>query len=183
MDVTGDYTTTIASGSASSDHWLTPEQVSRARARGRGGARPGSTAAAANLEAPSAGTAPMFSWLVISCGEEGGEGFKLLANDDATASDVPFAPGTYSIAPGFLTATEDRSEFSAIVDVGEPDRLFALTAGTVTITRFDDRVVRGTVSMQLERSPAAGAIERARLAGSFELPCSGGDLCRTGAEG
>ena len=183
LGVTGDYTTTIASGEASSDHWLTRDQVSRARARGGGGVRPGSTAGGAGLPEPAAGTAPMFNWLVISCGEEGGEGFKLLANDDATATDIPFAPATYSIAPGFLSATEDRSELSAIVDVGEPDRLFALTAGTVTITGFDETGVRGTVSMQLERTPTAGAVERARLTGHFELPCSGGDLCRTGAEG
>jgi len=175
VTVTGDYSTTIAQGSASSDHWLSEQEVADAL---RDAMATQASSAAGDSLPVGAGVAPVFSWLVISCGDSGGEGFSLLANTGATASDVPFGPGTYSITPGFLSGSEDRTQFSAIVDVGDGERMFSLTSGTIEITKFDASGVAGTVEMELEQSFSDGTPKRAALVGEFEFPCSGGARCQ-----
>ena len=175
VTVSGDYSTTIGQGSASSDHWLSDQEVAEALQDTL--ATQASSAARDTLPS-GADIAPVFSWLVISCGDPSGEGFSLLANAGATAADVPFGPGTYAITPGFLSGSEDRTQFSAIVDVGDGERMFSLTSGTIEITTFDSSGVIGTVEMQLEQSLAGGTPKRAVLAGAFEFPCSGGARCQ-----
>ncbi len=175
VTVTGDHSTTIAKGSASSDHWLSDQEIADAR-HDTSATQPisdtGDTSQAA------ATVAPVFSWLVISCGDSSGEGFSVLANAGASAGDVPFGPGTYSITPGFLSGNEDRKQFSAIVDIGDGERMFSLTSGTIEITKFDPSGVAGTVEMELEQSFSGGAPKRAVLAGTFEFPCLGGARCQ-----
>ena len=173
--VTGDYATTIGQGSASSDHWLSDEEVADAR---RDAAVTSTSSVAGGTVPVVAGVAPVFNWLVISCGDPNGEGFSLLANAGATASDVPFGPGTYSIAPGFLSGSEDRTQFSAIVDVGDGDRMFSLKSGPIEIIKFDSSGVAGTVEMQLEQSSSGGTPKQAVLVGDFEFSCSGGARCQ-----
>lgn len=175
VTVTGDHSTTIAQGSASSDHWLSDQEIADAR-HDTSATQPSSDAG----DTPTAGAtvAPVFSWLVISCGDSSGEGFSVLANAGATAVDVPFGPGTYSITPGFLSGSEDRTQFSAIVDIGDGERMFSLTSGTIEITTFDPSGVAGTVEMQLEQSFSGGTPKRAVLVGTFEFPCSGGARCQ-----
>ena len=175
VTVSGGYSTTIGQGSASSDHWLSDQEVADARHDTL--TTQGSSAAGDTLPTGAA-IAPVFSWLVISCGDPSGEGFSLLANAGATAADVPFGPGTYAITPGFLSGSEDRTQFSAIVDVGDGERMFSLTSGTIEITKFDSSGVVGTVEMQLEQSLAGGTPKRAVLVGVFEFPCSGGARCQ-----
>jgi hypothetical protein len=176
LTVTGDHSTTIAAGSASSDYWLTPEQVALARdaLAETTVSADGETMGAA---APDDGVAPVFNWLVINCGDEQGEGLSILANTDATSEDVPFGPGRYVIAPGFLSGSEDRTQFSAVVNVGVGSEVYALTAGTIDVTRFDASGVAGSVSMDVELSLADGTTKHATLSGTFEFGCSGGDAC------
>lgn len=175
VTVTGDHSATIAQGSASSDHWLSDQEIADARHDTL--ATQASSPAGDTLPV-GASVAPVFSWLVISCGDSSGEGFSVLANAGATAGDVPFAPGTYSITPGFLSGSEDRTQFSAIVDVGDGERMFSLASGTIEITKFDPSGVAGTVEMQLEQSFSGGTPKRAALVGTFEFPCSGGARCQ-----
>ena len=176
VTVTGDHSTTIGQGSASSDHWSSDQEIADARHD-----TSATRSSSPNGDTPQAGAAvaPVFNWLVISCGDSSGEGFSLLANAGATAVDVPFGPGTYSITPGFLSGSEDRTQFSAIVDIGDGERMFSLTSGTIEITRFDPSGVAGTVEMQLEQSFSGSTPKRAVLGGGFEFPCSGGGRCQT----
>jgi hypothetical protein len=176
VTVTGDYSTTIAKGSASSDHWLSEQEVADAR---DDTVTTQANSTAGNTLPVAADVAPVFSWLIISCGDSSGEGFSLLANAGASADDVPFGPGTYAITPGFLSGSEDRTQFSAIVDVGDGERMFSLTSGTIEITKFDSSGVAGTVEMELEQSFSGGTPKRAVLVGEFEFPCSGGARCQT----
>jgi hypothetical protein len=175
VTVTGGYSTTIAQGSASSDHWLSDQEVADARLEALATQ---TSSATGNTLSDGADIAPVFSWLVISCGDSRGEGFSVLANAGATAGDVPFGPGTYAITPGFLSGSEDRTQFSAIVDVGDGARMFSLTSGTIEITKFDSSGVAGTVEMQLEQPLSGGTPKRAVLVGGFEFPCSGGARCQ-----
>lgn len=175
VTVSGDYTTTITQGTASSDHWLGDEEVAEALLDAEN--TPGTSAA---VSQPSVeGAAPVFNWLVISCGDSEGQGFSLLANANATATDVPFGPGSYAITPGFLSGSEDRTQFSAIVDVGDGELIFSPTSGVIDITRFDASGVAGTVTMELEQSLPQGTPKRASLVGTFDLPCTGGAGCAT----
>jgi hypothetical protein len=175
VTVTGGYSTTIAQGSASSDHWLSDQEIADAR---HDTLATQTSSTGSDTLPVGADIAPVFSWLVISCGDPSGEGFSLIANAGATAGDVPFGPGTYAITPGFLSGSEDRTQFSAIVDVGDGERMFSLTSGTIEITKFDSSGIVGTVEMQLEQSLTGGTPKRAVLVGGFEFPCSGGARCQ-----
>ena len=81
-----------------SDHWLSDQEIADAR-HDTSATQP--ISADGDTSPAAAGRRTVFSWLVISCGDLSGEGFSLLANAGASAGDVPFGPGTYSITPGF----------------------------------------------------------------------------------
>ena len=99
----GDHSTTIAKGSASSDHWLSDQEIADAR-HDTSATQPISTRVT-----PAAATVSRVQLArhLVWRSERRGL-LRARHRAGASAGDVPSGPGTYSITPGFLSGNEDR---------------------------------------------------------------------------
>jgi hypothetical protein len=120
---------------------------------------------------------PRLFILIINC--YNGNEFTVSLNPsvDATYADVPFEPGTYTIAGGSAIGSDASStEFTALVTIG--DGLYDLSEpGQLVISRWDEEGIEGSFSFAATESFAEGAPKNVSVEAKFEFDCVGGSRC------
>ncbi|AKF84919.1 hypothetical protein SAMN05443572_1011109 [Myxococcus fulvus] len=157
--------------SATSDHWLSPEEMRAIyeKIHSRMKADPKKAqAAAAKLAAKGTMSGPL-SIHCISAGGIQSASLSILSGQN-TKESVPFKPGAYPL----VTLDEKPGELPVALRLKGVNYMLTVP-GVLVLTRFDGRGVAGTFKFTARTHSSANkkdVTERTiRVEGSFDLPC------------
>ena len=166
VQISGDLEYQIVGGStpesASSDYWLSDDQLRAALEFGGNGTD-------ADLDAALDNGQMVTVLLQIACGDMSELGVLLSTAGGTTRSAVPFGPGNYDLVGGLFS---DQPGITGALTV-PGDQLFGISAGDLVIDRFDEHGVAGRFEFEAEeRFVPDGSTPRVLLIeGEFDLPC------------
>lgn len=158
--------------SATSDHWVSPEEMGQllAKVASRSKKDPNKTQAA--LERQAARGAGLVGPLSVHCisTSNGALGSLSILPGTNTKESVPFKPGQYTL----VTFEEKRGQLPVAL------RLKGITymltePGVLVLTRFDSTGVAGTFTFNARTHDSANkpgvTVRNIQVTGSFDIPC------------
>ncbi|MFY2560156.1 hypothetical protein ACN469_21275 [Corallococcus terminator] len=158
--------------SATSDHWLSPEEMRQLLAKVASKSKKASNKTQVALEKQAARGGGMMGPLSLHCisASDGALGSLSILPGTNTQESIPFKPGTYPL----VTFEEKRGQLPVALRLKGINYMLT-EPGVLVLTRFDGTGVAGTFTFNArthdaENKPGA-AVRNIRVVGSFDIPC------------
>ncbi|NVJ23292.1 MULTISPECIES: hypothetical protein [Myxococcus] len=158
--------------SATSDHWVSPEEMSQLLAKVASKSKKTPNKTQADLEKQAARGGGLVGPLSLHCisASDGALGSLSILPGTNTKESVPFKPGTYSL----VTFEEKRGQLPVALRLKGINYMLT-EPGVLVLTRFDSTGVAGTFTFNARTHDSANkpgvTVRNIRVAGSFDIPC------------
>jgi hypothetical protein len=187
VDVTGEFETSWDSPDDAtavlSDYWQSDEEL-KAVLDAMNQAGGGNVDVDAQIAEAEATGKPVLGLLLMNCSGPDGALVTFTHAISTTRSDLPFGPGTYAIAGGFLSGADVPANsilaLASMPGEAQGDTIWGFdeeaAPGSLDITTWDNSTLEGTFTFPVTES-LTDTPRKAVVSGTFAFSCTGSTTC------